>query len=66
MFIKVSECEVQVGRTDKYPDGLKWGLICIDRVTGKKVLLDNHHPKGPHLHLDDKEGATSFPIWINW
>ena len=42
----------QVQRSGKYKDGLKWGLICIDRETGMKVLMDNHHPKGPHIHVD--------------
>ena len=45
----------QVTTSTRYHDGLKWGLICVDRVTGKRVLLDNHHPKGAHLHLDGNE-----------
>ena len=24
------------------------------------MLLDNHHPKGPHLHIDDRELAYTF------
>jgi hypothetical protein len=43
-----------------YPDGIKYGLICYDTKTAKKVLLDNHHPKGPHIHLDDKELPYEF------
>ncbi|MEW6055039.1 MAG: DUF6516 family protein [Bdellovibrionota bacterium] len=47
-------------RSEKYLDGLKWGLICVDRVTGKRVLMDNHHPKGPHIHIDSDELPYEF------
>jgi hypothetical protein len=50
----------EVSRTPRYRDGLKWGLICVDRVTGKRVLMDNHHPKGPHIHVDDDELPYEF------
>jgi hypothetical protein len=45
----------QVSDSDRYPDGLKWGLVCIDQRTNRQVLMDNHHPKGPHVHVDDHE-----------
>lgn len=45
----------EVGKSSKYPDGIKYGLICVDTKTGKKVLMDNHQPKGPHVHIDDDE-----------
>lgn len=45
----------KVGRSFKYPEGVKYGLIFTNLKTGKKVLMDNHHPKGPHIHLDDQE-----------
>lgn len=45
----------EVGHSVKYPDGIKYGLICKDLKTGKQVLMDNHHPKGPHIHINDKE-----------
>jgi len=44
-----------VGRSHRYPDGIKYGLLLLDLKTGSRVLMDNHHPKGPHLHLDNKE-----------
>ena len=50
----------QISRTSKYPDGLKWGLICFDRVSQARVLMDNHHPKGPHIHIDDQELPYEF------
>lgn len=50
----------QVQKSEKYKDGLKWGLICVDQVTGQRVLMDNHHPKGPHIHIDDAELPYDF------
>ena len=50
----------QVPRSERYRDGLKWGLICVDQITGRKVLMDNHHPKGPHVHVDDEELPYDF------
>jgi hypothetical protein len=50
--------EMEVLRVDdpkRFPDGVKYGLICIDRKTGKQVLMDNHHPKGHHLHVGEIE-----------
>lgn len=44
----------------RYPQGVKYGLICRDLETGRQVLMDNHHPKGPHIHLDGKEFAYEF------
>ncbi|TVQ78236.1 MAG: hypothetical protein EA369_07145 [Bradymonadales bacterium] len=49
-----------VGRSAGYPDGLKYGLICYDLKTNKKVLMDNHHPKGPHIHIEAKEVSYEF------
>ncbi|MFH1654906.1 MAG: DUF6516 family protein [Pseudomonadota bacterium] len=52
----VLEMEIyQVGKSERYPQGIKYGLILTDPKTGKRVLMDNHHPKGPHIHLNDQE-----------
>lgn len=50
----------QLPKSVRYKDGLKWGLICVDRVTGRKVLMDNHHPKGPHIHINEDEMPYDF------
>lgn len=50
----------QVEKSSRYPDGIKYGLICKDLKTDRKVLMDNHHPKGHHVHLDDKEFPYAF------
>ncbi len=39
----------------KYPDGIKYGLICRNIESGEYVLMDNHHPKGPHIHINEAE-----------
>lgn len=45
----------RVTKSAKYPDGVKYGLILTDPKTGKHLLMDNHHPKGPHIHLNGQE-----------
>lgn len=50
----------EVGDPVKYPNGIKYGLICVDLATGKKVIMDNHHPKGPHIHLNEQQHHYSF------
>lgn len=50
----------RLGRSARYPDGIKYGLIFIDTHSGRHVLMDNHHPKGPHTHLSDVEIPYQF------
>jgi len=45
---------------DRFPDGIKYSLICKDERNGKKVLFDNHVPKGHHYHLDEIEYNYEF------
>ena len=45
----------EVSVTQKYPDGVRYRLICMDQKENRKILMDNHHPKGPHVHLNDQE-----------
>lgn len=45
----------EVPKTKKYPDGIKYSLIVIDPSSNKKVLMDNHTPKGHHYHIDEEE-----------
>ncbi len=49
-----------MGKSAKYPDGIKYGLICKDLKTGSFVLLDNHHPKGPHIHINENEFSYTY------
>jgi hypothetical protein len=49
-----------VPKSVKYPQAIKYGLICIDTTTKGRVLFDNHQPKGPHLHIDGVERLYRF------
>lgn len=51
----IIELKIHVVEDKRYVDGVKYSLLMIDPKTKKKVLMDNHHPKGPHFHLDDDE-----------
>jgi hypothetical protein len=50
----------EVGKSERYPDGIKYGLICKDLQTDACVLMDNHHPKGPHMHINEVEMAYVY------
>ena len=50
----------EVSVTQKYPDGIKYRLIFMDQKEGKKILMDNHHPKGPHVHINEHELEYSY------
>lgn len=52
----ILEMEIhKVGQSAKYRDGVRYGLILTDLKSDKRVLMDNHHPKGPHVHLNGEE-----------
>jgi hypothetical protein len=50
----------EVNDPKRYPKGVKYGLICIDTKTGKKILMDNHHPKNDHIHINETEISYEF------
>lgn len=57
----ILEIEIfKIKKSKNYPDGLKYGLILIDVHSGRKILMDNHHPKGHHIHIDEREIAYLF------
>ena len=44
-----------------YPDGLKFSLIAFDADRpNKRVLVDVHPPKGPHIHFDEDSQGVPF------
>ncbi len=49
----------EVGISQKYEDGVRYSMILTDLVSKRRVLMDNHHPKGPHIHLDERELYTT-------
>ena len=54
--------ELRINSVDdkRYVDGVKYALLFIEPKSQKKVLMDNHHPKGPHFHLDDEEFGYQY------
>ncbi len=58
----VSERKIwKVSVQTKYPLGFKYRLVLVNPKTHKVILLyDNHFPKGPHVHWDEKERPYSF------
>lgn len=49
-----------VQKSKSYPDGIKYSLIVIDIENNKRVLMDNHRPKGHHYHIDDDEFSYTY------
>ena len=44
----------EVPRSEKYPAGRKFSLFLV--AQGEVLVgVDNHKPKGPHLHLGSRE-----------
>ena len=44
----------------RYPDRIKYKMICLNLKTGKKLLMDNHSPKGHHVHFGDIQKDYNF------
>jgi len=50
-----------VPATERYPEGIRFRLVLVDRRTGDLALLyDNHWPKGPHVHAGGVETRYRF------
>jgi hypothetical protein len=58
----VAELKVwYIGTSKHYPEGIKYTLFLVKPENGTVILgMDNHKPKGPHLHLNGQEIAYSF------
>lgn len=51
----------KVANKTKYPLNFKYRLVLVNPQTHEVILLyDNHYPKGPHVHWDEKERAYTF------
>jgi len=50
----------QIRGNKKFPDNIKYNLICIDTKSGNKILFDNHVPKSNHYHINDNEYKYEF------
>ncbi|HBE01137.1 MAG TPA: hypothetical protein DC049_01490 [Spirochaetia bacterium] len=50
----------QLRNVKDYPNNIKYRLICTDIRNNRKILFDNHKPKGHHYHIDEKEYLYNF------
>ena len=51
----------EVGVSSHYPDGIKYSLFLVQPESGTVLFgMDNHKPKGPHLHVNGREEPYSF------
>jgi hypothetical protein len=51
----------EVPKDAKHPDGIRYRLAYIPRGQKKPaVLYDNHHPKGHHKHIGERQSAYDF------
>ncbi|MCT4641505.1 MAG: hypothetical protein N4A33_04350 [Bacteriovoracaceae bacterium] len=51
----IMELKIHAVDDKRYEHRVKYSLLMINPKTQKKVLMDNHHPKGPHFHLNEDE-----------
>ena len=58
--IAIAELKVwAIPRSSAYPAGRKFSLFLV--ANGKVILgIDNHRPKGPHLHLGTEEMPYNY------
>ena len=61
-YAAIAELKVwDVGESTHYPEGIKFSLFLVQPESGEIILgIDNHKPKGPHLHMDGREQPYSF------
>ena len=60
IFIEMKIWQIPPSDWGRYPDRVKYRLLCLNVRTGKKLLMDNHSPKGPHVHFGDIEKGYNF------
>lgn len=58
-IVEIKIWEIPV--SDCYPEGIKFSLFLVWEESGQVILgLDNHAPKGPHMHYRGQELAYDF------
>ncbi|MCX6125598.1 MAG: DUF6516 family protein [Proteobacteria bacterium] len=59
--IAIVEIKVwKISETIHYPDGLKFSLFLVKAEGGAVLGIDNHKPKGPHIHRGRSEMPYPF------
>ena len=60
ILIEIKIWQLPLSDQRRYPDRIKYRMICINTKTGKKLLMDNHSPKGHHVHFGNIEQKYEF------
>ena len=51
----------QVPTDAKHPEGVRYRLAFVPKGNARPAILyDNHHPKGHHKHMRDKQSTYAF------
>ncbi len=60
--VAIAELKVwEIGASIHYPNGIKYSLFLVQPESGKVLFgMDNHKPKGPHLHINGREEQYEF------
>lgn len=60
--VAIAELRVlKVEVTKYFPEGIKYSLFLVDCTSGEVLVgLDNHKPKGHHLHIGSSEVEYDF------
>lgn len=60
--VAIAELKVwEINVSSHYPKGIKYSLFLVDPDSGAVILgMDNHKPKGPHLHIGRNEEPYNF------
>lgn len=60
--IAIAELKVwKVIEDENFPEGIKYSLFLVDPNTSKIIMgMDNHKPKGHHIHHGDIESSYKF------
>ncbi len=59
--LAIAELKIwEIPKSSDYPGGIKFSLFLVDSSGDVLVGLDNHRPKGPHLHLGNQELPYAF------
>jgi len=60
--LAIAELKIwEVPKSEHYPSGVKFSVFLVSETTGEVIIgIDNHRPKGPHLHRGKKETPYEF------
>lgn len=61
MVVVMDLYKLPEGHTKSFPEGYRFSWIAFDSDDDReRVLFDCHHPKGPHVHIDDDTDGKPF------